>query len=402
MQTNIAPQFANTKQGKLADKILRSCVHCGFCSATCPTYLHTGNELNSPRGRIYLIKNIVEGQTVSKTSLQHLNLCLQCRNCESTCPSGVEYGKLYDIGQDILKQSTPNNIIIRAKYWFFTKTLPYPLRFSLLFLGYKIGKVFLPKRFKKLFKTAKSVDPLPLPSVVTEQVILFKGCVQRVLAPEINQSIENLLHKSQTTAIHCTKEQCCGAIDWHAGNKAAALKKMKHNIDIWTAENQPLLISASGCSAFIKQYSEHLEDDDGYANKAQELLKNTYDTVDYFDLAKLKLLKITPNNDKIACHTPCSLQHWQQNPNTLNDNLQSLGFNLVTIENVHLCCGSAGLYSSMNPKLSSIIKHNKIHDLTVNQPDKVVSNNIGCINHLQSDLNIPIQHWCELIDQCSG
>jgi len=401
MQTKITPQYSNTSKGKVAQKIISNCVHCGFCSATCPTYLNTGNELNSPRGRIYLIKQLLEGDLLSQTSLEHLNLCLQCHNCETTCPSGVEYGKLYEIGQELLKETTPNSLSTRLKYFFFSQTLPYPKRFAIIFNLHRLAKPFLPKALANQFKTPRSNDPLLLNSTFKEHIILFKGCVQRILAPEINQSIENLLQKIQTSATHCDKENCCGAIDWHAGNKNAAYKKMKHNIDMWTELNQPLLISASGCSAFIKQYHEHLKDNSNYAKKAKILLKKTFDTVDYFTPEKLSQLKITPKKEKIACHTPCTLQHWQKNPNTLTNTLKAIGFNLVHTNNPHLCCGSAGLYSAMNPKLSNTIKINKVNDLTVSQPDRVVSNNIGCLNHLQSDLNVPIQHWCEVVDEWS-
>ncbi len=401
MQTHIAAQFKSLPKAKIADHILRNCVHCGFCSATCPTYLQTGNELNSPRGRIYLIKEVLEGQNIDQQGLQHLDLCLQCHNCETTCPSGVDYGQLYEIGQQILQKTTAKPLLTRLKLSLLIKILPYPIRFALFYQLFRLFSFLLPKSLRKKLKQPASIEPLPAKNNPDESIILFQGCVQQVLAPEINQSIRNLLGKLGKQTQVCRQENCCGAIDWHAGYYDKAIAKMKRNIDLWHKENKKVIISASGCSSFVKEYPRHLADSSGYAQKASEIIKQCFDTVDYFTPQRLSALNFKNLGQKIACHTPCTLQHWQKKPHALEAILQSCGLELVTVNNAHLCCGSAGLYSTLNPKMSEKIKQQKIADLNTNQPDLIVSNNLACMNHLQQDLNIPIKHWCEVIDEIS-
>lgn len=401
MQTRIAAQFQQLPKVKIAERILRNCVHCGFCSATCPTYLQTGNELNSPRGRIYLIKEVLEGQNIDRQGLEHLDLCLQCHNCESTCPSAVDYGQLYEIGQQILQKSTAKPFIKHVKLSLLSRILPYPNRFRGFYQIFRFFSFLFPKRLSKLLKQPASVEPLPCKNDSAESIILFQGCVQRVLAPEINRSIQNLICKLGKQTKTCRQEHCCGAIDWHAGYYDKAIKKMKRNLDLWHKENKKVLISASGCSSFIKEYPRHLADNAEYAQKANKVIRRCFDTVDYFTPQRLSALDFKPLGQKIACHTPCTLQHWQKKPHVLEAILQACGLELLAVNNAHLCCGSAGLYSALNPDLSQKIKQQKIADLNINQPDLIVSNNIGCINHLQQDLPIPIKHWCEVIDEIS-
>ncbi len=361
-----------------ANDIIRKCVHCGFCLATCPTYQLLGNELDSPRGRIYLIKSALENNNTSANSLQHLDRCLTCRSCETTCPSGVEYGHLLDIGRAAIEHKRP--LWQKASRFAIRKFLTTPTLFNTV--GF-------------LFQHSRIQTPIIKPKTSTKKVLLLSGCIQPTLAPNINHSIKNILTKLGYTIKETPQKQCCGAIDQHLSANDEAIRKIKHNIDTW----QPfeiIISSASGCGAMVKDYSSLFDQDDEYHQKAQQIAKKTKDIAQFLanqDLSQLKLA-----NQNISYHEPCTLQHGQQLGGLVTSILQQLGYTPAPVKDAHLCCGSAGTYSIFQPKLSKQFRANKLKHLTTNNPEIIVTANIGCLMHLQQGTKIPVKHWVELLD----
>ena len=373
MQTH---QIGNFK----ANEIIRKCVHCGFCLATCPTYQLLGSELDSPRGRIYLIKSSLEKNNFSKESIEHLDRCLTCRSCETTCPSGVEYGKLIDIGREFVEQKRP--IWQKVMRYSVRKLLTTPLLFN------PIGLIA-----KHSGKQGKAIKP----NSGSKKVLVLGGCVQPALAPNINHSVKNILAKLGFEAIETPQKQCCGAVDQHLSAEHDAMLKIKTNIDAWLEFDVEVIISsASGCGLMVKDYASMFEEGDDYYQKAKEISRKTQDIAEFLsnkDLSKLKLDKVD-----IAYHEPCTLQHGQKLVGLVNSILDSLGYHPAKIKDSHLCCGSAGTYSIFQPDLAKQLKTNKMKNLTDSNPEMIVTANIGCLMHLQKGSEIPVKHWVELLD----
>ncbi len=373
MQTH---QIANFK----ANEIIRKCVHCGFCLATCPTYQLLGSELDSPRGRIYLIKSSLEKNEFSQESIKHLDRCLTCRSCETTCPSGVEYGKLVDIGREFVEQKRP--IWQKAMRYSVRKLLTTPLLFN------PIGRIA--RHSKKQGGTFK-------PSINSKKVLLLGGCVQPVLAPNINHSIKNILAKLGFEAIETPQKQCCGAVDQHLSADQDAMIKIKNNIDTWLEFDVEVIISsASGCGLMVKDYASMFKEEDDYYQKAKAISSKTQDIAEFLADKDLNLLNLEKTN--ISYHEPCTLQHGQKLAGLVNSTLQKLGYTPAPVKDAHLCCGSAGTYSIFQPDLSKQLKSNKMNNLLASAPEMIVTANIGCLMHLQKDSEIPIKHWVELLD----
>ena len=367
-------------QNLKANDIIRKCVHCGFCLATCPTYQILGNELDSPRGRIYLIKSALENNHFSPKSIAHLDRCLTCRSCETTCPSGVEYGQLADIGREFIEQKRP----LWQKYYryFVRKFLTTPKLFNLIGLIARHSKA-----------QGKSIQP----NDSIGKVLLLTGCVQPILAPNINHSIKNILAKLGYGVIETPQKQCCGAIDQHLSATQDALNKVKTNIDAWLALDVELIISsASGCGLMVKDYPTLFDKNDDYYPKAQKIASKTQDIAQFLadkDLSQLNLKKANINY-----HEPCTLQHGQQLGGLVESILNNLGYATAPITDSHLCCGSAGTYSIFQPKLSKQLRANKLKNLQKSNPQIIVTANIGCLMHLQKNTKIPVKHWVELLD----
>ncbi|MBE8190124.1 MAG: glycolate oxidase subunit GlcF [Candidatus Thioglobus sp.] len=364
-----------------ADEIIRKCVHCGFCLATCPTYQLLGDELDSPRGRIYLVKSALENNDFSSVSITHLDRCLTCRSCETTCPSGVEYGQLLDIGREFVEQKRP--LWQKIMRFGVRKFLTTPLFFN------PIGLIF--QHSKTISKPSK------ISTKISGKVLLLGGCVQPILAPNINNSIKNILAKLGFETIETPQKQCCGALDQHLSGGREALKKVKTNIDSWLkADAEVIISSASGCGVMVKDYPNLFEKADEYYKKAQLVASKTQDISEFLadkDLRKLQLKKAN-----ISYHEPCTLQHGQRLGGLVATILKDLGYNPASVKDAHLCCGSAGSYSIFQPKLAKQLQINKLKNLQASSPEVIVTANIGCLMHLQNATKTPVKHWVELLD----
>ncbi|MCG8380281.1 MAG: glycolate oxidase subunit GlcF [Proteobacteria bacterium] len=398
MQTFIEKEISSTSRGQEAERILRSCVHCGFCTATCPTYQLLGDELDGPRGRIYLIKSMLEGQATSGKTLTHLDRCLTCRACETTCPSGVEYGKLLDIGRHYVEQKVPRVWYQRLYRFVILKTFPYQKRFKFLLRLGQLCRVVLPGYLKKTVPEYVKENKNRVTTEHARKVILFTGRVQPVLAPNINQSTIKLLDYLGVSVIQLKSEQCCGALSHHLSAEEQARQFMRNNIDLyWPLVEQgveAIVITASGCAVHLKDYGYLLREETEYAAKAKTisgLAKDLSEYISEFDLDKVS----KPNRANVAFQNPCTLQHGQQLNGLTEKILTKLGFELLEIENAHLCCGSAGVYSLLQKEISRKLQSEKIKNLEKKKPDLILTANIGCLQHLQQVSSVPIKHWVE-------
>ena len=404
MQTKIESTFLQSEKGQLADKILRNCVHCGFCTATCPTYQILGDELDGPRGRIYLIKQMLEGHAVTKETLNHLDRCLTCRACETTCPSGVEYGHLLEIGRSEVERQVKRSLFQRVLRKTLLLVLPSPKRFNFLLTSGQLFRPVLPNALKKQIPAKPVLPPLSLKTHKRKMLVL-DGCVQPSLSPGINYASKKVLDALDIELVSFTG--CCGAINQHLSDEDKALITIKNNIDrlITEFDNgiEGIVMTASGCGAMFKEYPHMLRNDESYKNKAQLIASKTFDLTEVINAeelrTKLDMGKFFLNNDKlnIAVHTPCTLQHAQKLPSNIENILLTCGFHLSSIKDKHLCCGSAGTYSITQPELSQQLLEKRLTGLMSGQPDIIVTANIGCLHHLNTGSTVPVRHWIEIV-----
>lgn len=397
MQTKIEKIFLQSENGQLADKILRSCVHCGFCTATCPTYQILSDELDGPRGRIYQIKQMLEGNPVTKDTLMHLDRCLTCRACETTCPSGVEYGHLLEIGRSEVERRVKRSLSQRILRKMLLLVLPYSNRFDALL---KLGQLFrpiLPGVLKKQIPKKTKLAEISLKTHKRKMLIL-DGCVQPSLSPTINHATKRVLDTLNIELISFSG--CCGAINQHLSDEEKALVTVKNNIDrlISEFENgiEGIVMTASGCGAMFKEYPHLLRNNEQYKEKAELVASKTFDLTEVIDAEELKE-KLNINQKNIAVHTPCTLQHAQKLPSNIENIFSTCGYQLSPIKDKHLCCGSAGTYSITQPKLSEQLREQRLTGLMVGEPDLIVTANIGCLHHLNSGSTVPVRHWIEVV-----
>jgi glycolate oxidase iron-sulfur subunit len=404
MQTNLADFIKNTPEGDEADAILRSCVHCGFCTATCPTYQLLGDELDGPRGRIYLIKQVLEGQEVTAKTQQHLDRCLTCRNCESTCPSGVKYSRLLDIGRHIVDDRVKRPLSQRIMRTVLKETLPRTWLFTPAMQLGQMLRPMMPQALRNKIPPKQSAGAWPR-TQHARKMVLLDGCVQPGMAPNINTSTARVLDALGVQLVIAPKAGCCGAIRHHLNDQAGGLDDMRRNIDAWwplvEAGAEAIVMTASGCGATVKEYGHLLAGDSAYAAKAERISALTRDLSEIMpafedELAARLAGKIT---ERIAYHPPCTLQHGQQIRGKVEGVLRAAGVDVVLCADSHLCCGSAGTYSITQPELSYKLRDNKLANLKATGAARIVSANIGCLTHLQSGTETPVQHWIELIDQ---
>lgn len=398
MQTIIEQSIRHTPRGQEAERILRSCVHCGFCTATCPTYQLFGDELDGPRGRIYLIKSMLEGDTVTNQTMQHLDRCLTCHACETTCPSGVEYGKLLDIGRYYVEEKVSRPWYESVYRFLILQSLPYKKRFRILFNLAHTFRSILPAEMRKLIPINKEKNRVVGYKEHARKVILFGGCVQPTLSPGINQSVIKVLDHFFVSAVEFEDEQCCGALNHHLNATNQALKFMRQNIDLfWPLIEQgaeAIISSASGCGVHLKEYGYLLRDDTEYANKAAKISLITKDISEYLQEFDLDKLKSNATKD-VAFQSPCTLQHGQKLNGVTESLLKKLGFTMTEVPDAHLCCGSAGAYSLLEKEISGELQTNKIDNLLQGKPEVILTANIGCCQHLQQVSPVPVKHWIE-------
>ncbi|MFM7502474.1 MAG: glycolate oxidase subunit GlcF [Betaproteobacteria bacterium] len=408
METHLASWMKSTPDGDLAESILRRCVHCGFCTATCPTYQLLGDELDGPRGRIYLIKQVLEGETASRATQSHLDRCLTCRNCETTCPSGVAYGQLLDVGRKIVEQQVSRPLSQRLLRGLLRETLTRSWLFNpAMKLGQSLRSI-LPPFLRAKVPVKRAAGLLPTPLQLAEhrrQVFMLVGCVQPAMMPSIDAATIRVLHRLGIRAETSQGSGCCGAIRHHLSDESGALAQARRNIDAWWPQlerSEVLLINASGCSVMVKDYGHLLRNDPAYAERARMLSEKTRDISEWLPSELLAFVNRQTNwvkvQQSIVFHPPCTLQHGQQIRGQVETLLQSFGARLLPVQDAHLCCGSAGTYSITQADLSLALRERKLQHLQAASPDSILSANIGCISHLQGGTELPVRHWIEWVD----
>ena len=399
MQTSIHPELIDLPQVIEADSILRRCVHCGFCTATCPTYQLLGDDLDSPRGRIYLIKNLLEDNAIDDKSVQHLDRCLTCRACETTCPSGVQYVRLLDIARGLVVTRSKRPFSSRLKSLLSRWIIPRDHLFKPLLRSGQFLRPVLPGTL------ANKVPPkqkFSLPSRIEIQgpdkrVLLLQGCAQRAATPNVNVALEQLLREKNVAVSVLPDEGCCGAVEYHLSAHHQGLRRMRELTDKLYKRLQDvdyIVSSASGCGVTIKEYPVSFSEDSEYAKKANEIIKKVVDASEIFKQYKFSCAPI-----RAAVHTPCTLQHGLGINGEIERILEQAGITIVKSRESHLCCGSAGTYSIMQPVLSQKLLSRKLSVLQENEPQVIVTANIGCQLHLQSGAGVPVMHWVELLQK---
>ena len=405
MQTNLADFIKNTPEGDEADAILRSCVHCGFCTATCPTYQLLGDELDGPRGRIYLIKQVLEGAPVTAKTQLHLDRCLTCRNCETTCPSGVKYGRLADIGRKVVEQRVQRPLAERIKRKVLKEALPRSWIFK---PALRVGQLFRPLLSKPLqdkIPAMQRAGVRPTRSHARRMLVL-EGCAQPAMSPNINNATARVLDALGVQLLSAPKAGCCGALRYHLNDQEAGLDDMRRNIDAWwpyveDGSVEAIVMTASGCGVAVKEYGHLLEHDGAYAGKAQRISELTRDLSEIMPEFEAELTRRLAGKiqQRVAYHPPCTLQHGQQIRGKVEGVLRAAGVDVTLCADSHLCCGSAGTYSLLQPELALQLRDRKLANLHATGAQIIVSANVGCLAHLQSGTDTPVQHWIELIDR---
>jgi glycolate oxidase iron-sulfur subunit len=400
VQTELADFIRDTAEGREADAILRKCVHCGFCTATCPTYQLLGDDLDSPRGRIYLMKRALEGGPVSGKTRLHLDRCLTCRACETTCPSGVRYGRLVDIGRAVVEARTRRGLWDRAKRAFLAFFLPRTRLFAAaLGLG-RLVRPFLFGKLKQAVLAAKPQGAWPQPRHPRKMLVLA-GCVQPALAPAINAAAARVLDRLGISLVEAPAAGCCGAVRFHLNRQEAGRDDMRALIDAWwpfveRGAVEAIVMTASGCGATVREYAHSLREDPQYRDKAERISSLTRDLCEVLEPDKLPRLA---SAGRAAFQSPCSLQHGQQIRGKVEALLGRAGFELTPVDDAHLCCGSAGTYSLLQPELSGELRLRKLKALEQGEPARIATANIGCLAHLQAGTTTPVVHWIELLDE---
>ncbi|HET9339715.1 MAG TPA: glycolate oxidase subunit GlcF [Casimicrobiaceae bacterium] len=405
MQTNLAPEFRGTPDGEEADAILRACVHCGFCTATCPTYQLLGDELDGPRGRIYLIKQVLEGGPVTAKTQLHLDRCLTCRSCETTCPSGVRYGRLADIGRKIVEDRVGRGAADAAVRWSLRKGLTSRSLFGgALALG-RIARGLVPRELGRRIPASRPAGPWPAERH-PRRMIALEGCVQPSIAPATDAALARVLDRIGISLVRVGGAGCCAAVPYHLNDHDGAREMARRNIDAWwphlAAGAEAVVVTASGCGVMVKDYGHLLAHDPAYAERAAKVAALARDTVEvvgpeWKKIAPLVAMDLGPQ--RVAFHAPCSLQHGMKIRGEVEEILRAIGHELLPVADAHLCCGSAGTYSILQPEIASTLKRNKLAALEADRPSVIATANIGCQAHLASGTARPVRHWIELLDE---
>ncbi len=400
MQTQLAERFRDTAAGAVVESVLRKCVHCGFCNATCPTYQLLGDELDGPRGRIYQMKQYFEGEAANVEMLKHLDRCLTCRACETTCPSGVKYSHLLEVGRDAIADDLPRPWWDRARraliVWFINSGWPFRL-------AVRSGQAFawiLPAKLRRAVPPREH-EVARRAATHARKVIFLRGCVQPTLAPNTNHRAADLLDDLGIEALEPAASGCCGAAAMHTSAHALGLRQARRLIDLWwpqiEAGAEAIVVSATGCGTSVKDYGRLLAGDPAYADKAQRVSELYRDLSEVVAAEVAALEPALPEYRRVAVHTPCSMQHGLGINGRVELLLAAAGYEICRVEEAHLCCGSAGTYSMLQPKLSGRLQQNKLRALTVDAPDLIVTANVGCQLQIAQASPVPVRHWVELL-----
>jgi glycolate oxidase iron-sulfur subunit len=408
METHLAEWLKDTPDGIEAESILRKCVHCGFCSATCPTYQILGDELDSPRGRIYLIKQVVEGVEPTAATQLHLDRCLTCRNCETTCPSGVQYGRLIDIGRKLVDEKVARPLGQRLLREALKTGMTTRAAFEPAMKLGQLVRPLLPAALKDKVPSKRASGLTPT-RAHQRKVLMLNGCVQPAMSPSIDAATARVLDQFEVQVLVVPRSGCCGAVKHHLNDHDGGLQDAKRNIDAWwphieTNAVEAIVMNASGCGAMIKEYGHLLRDDVAYSAKASKISALCKDLIEYLPTLQLaqnlaQKVKHDSQKTKVAFHPPCTLQHGQQIKGVVESLLVQCGVDLQPVGDSHLCCGSAGTYSVLQPELSKELRKRKLDNLQANKPEIILSANIGCLTHLQSGTTTPVRHWIEWLDE---
>ncbi|MGO9803128.1 MAG: glycolate oxidase subunit GlcF [Steroidobacteraceae bacterium] len=403
METRLADRFKGTAEGTAAEAILRACVHCGFCNATCPTYRLLGDELDGPRGRIYQIKQVLEGAPATPLTQLHLDRCLTCRNCETTCPSGVEYGRLLDIGRAVVDAQVERPAATSLYRWLLREGLT---RRSLFGGALRLGRALrplLPKALRTTLRPARPAGAWPQRRHA-RKVLLLKSCTQGALVPSIDAATARVLDAIGVEALIARRSGCCGAIRYHLDDQLGGLDDARRNIDAWwghlEAGVEAIVLNASGCAALVRDYGQLLAHDRIYADKARRVSAAARELGEFLapERAQLERARAAPRALRVALHKPCSLQHALRCADATETLLAALGVELLPVAEAHMCCGSAGTYSLLQRELSHTLRARKLAHLLAPQPELILSSNIGCITHLAAASEVPVWHWIEWLD----
>jgi len=419
MQTTFTPEQLTDPQVERSNEILRNCVHCGFCTATCPTYQVLGDELDSPRGRIYLIKDMLENaRTPDAKVVKHIDRCLSCLACMTTCPSGVHYMHLVDHAREYIEDNYKRPLSDRVLRWVLAQILPYPMRFRVALLGAKIGRPFawlMPDaRLRAMLEMApkyippvsRNDDPQSFAPTTPRKmrVALMTGCAQKALNTDINDATIRMLTRLGAEVVVAEGAGCCGALTHHMGKSAQSHATAAKNIRAWAKEMDgdgldAIVINTSGCGTTVKDYG-HMFRDDALADDAARVAGIAMDVSEV--LMKLELPQGAPKDITVAYHAACSLQHGQQIKTFPKDLLKRAGYKVVEPRDSHLCCGSAGTYNLMQPEISKQLQKRKVDTLMAKSPDIIAAGNIGCMMQIESAAAVPVVHTVELLDWATG
>ncbi len=407
MHAQLSAEFSSTPEGEEAAGILRKCVHCGFCNATCPTYQLLGDELDGPRGRIYLIKQVLEGREVTRSTQIHLDRCLTCLNCESTCPSGVKYGQLVEIGRQIVEKRVPRPPLERLARWALKEGLTSPLFAPAMRLG-RMLRPILPRVLKdKIAMPSISRLPLPPQSTRLRKMLMLQGCVQPAMMPNVDRAMQRVLDKAGIQIVRADGTTCCGALRMHLSDRDGARAQMRRNLDAWipllaAGDVEAIISSASACTLSLKDYGRELADDPVYAAQAARVGALVRDLSELLPqlVPALKGQLRGGGAKGLVFHAPCTLQHGQRLSGAVESGLRELGVEITSAsEESHLCCGSAGTYSVLQPQLARQLRDRKLSNLAKLNPQCILSANVGCIQHLTSGTSTRVMHWIEWLDE---
>lgn len=406
MQTGLADFIRNTPEGDAADKVLRKCVHCGFCNATCPTYQVLGDELDGPRGRIYLMKQMLEGEVPADTVLPHLDRCLTCRNCETTCPSGVRYHELVDIGRAVAEQRTSRPLAQRARRWLLREGFSRPAVFNTALALGRLARPLLPGSLAAKVAPERPAGHWP-PVRHQRRMLVLAGCVQPALMPDVNAAAARVLDLLGISLVEIARAGCCGALRFHMNDQDGGRNDMRALIDAWwpaieRGDVEAIVMTASGCGSTVREYGHLLAGDPAYAERAARVADMTKDLSEVLAAERVQLEGLFAaqgvQRRPLAYHPPCSLQHGQQVRGHAEAVLRAAGYELQSVSDSHLCCGSAGSYSLLQPAIATTLRDSKLKALQAGEPTGIASANVGCIAHLQTGTATPVRHWVEWLD----